>query len=128
MDEWSEIRRRKKRHRRRVRNIRVCLTLFAICLIAIAIPAIRVMLRKPAKITVQMADIEITQGEQMPQYSADIKITDKDHIKLEKDYTAEQFAKELQNGKGITFSSNADANTEGTYVITAKLDSKIRKK
>ena len=72
MDEWSEIRRRKKRHRRRVRNIRVCLTLFAICLIAIAIPAIRVMLRKPAKITVQMADIEITQGEQMPQYSAAI--------------------------------------------------------
>ena len=76
MDEWSEIRRRKKRHRRRVRNIRVCLTLFAICLVAIAIPTIRVLLRKPAKITIQMADIEIIQGEQLPAYSADVKITD----------------------------------------------------
>ena len=128
MDEWSEIRRRKKRHRRRVRNIRVCLTLFAICLVAIAIPTIRVLLRKPAKITIQMADIEIIQGEQLPAYSADVKITDKDHIRLEKDYTAAQLAKELQNGKGITFSSSADANTEGTYVITAKLDAAIQKK
>ena len=56
------IRSRRKKYRRRVRNIRVGLTLFVICLIAVAIPVIREMLRKPAQITIQVADIEVTQG------------------------------------------------------------------
>lgn len=51
------IRSRRKKYRRRVRNIRVGLTLFVICLIAVAIPVIREMLRKPAQITIQVADI-----------------------------------------------------------------------
>ena len=55
------IRSRRKKYRRRVRNIRVGLTLFVICLIAVAIPVIREMLRKPAQITIQVADIEVTQ-------------------------------------------------------------------
>ena len=74
-----------------------------------------------------MADVEIKQGEQLPAYSADIKIRDKDRNKLTKDYTAEDFAKDLKKGKNITFLSKADANTEGTYVIIAKLNSNIKK-
>lgn len=121
------IRARRKRYRRRVRNIRVGLTLFAICLIAVAIPVIKEILRKPAQITIQVTDVEIMQGEKLPAYTADIKIQDKDKNKLTKTYTAENLAKDLQNGKGITISSKADAATEGTYVITAKLSEKIRK-
>ena len=109
----TEIRRR-RRNRRRVRNIRVGLTLFTICIVAIAIPVVRGILRKPAQITIQVADVEIKQGEQLPAYSADIKIRDKDRNKLTKDYTAEDFAKDLKKGKNITFLSKADANTEGT--------------
>ena len=89
----TEIRRR-RRNRRRVRNIRVGLALFTICIVAIAIPVVRGILRKPAQITIQVADVEIKQGEQLPAYSADIKIRDKDRNKLTKDYTAEDFAKE----------------------------------
>lgn len=122
----TEIRRR-RRNRRRVRNIRVGLTLFTICIVAIAIPVVRGILRKPAQITIQVADVEIKQGEQLPAYSADIKIRDKDRNKLTKDYTAEDFAKDLKKGKNITFLSKADANTEGTYVIIAKLNSNIKK-
>lgn len=116
-----------KRNRRRVRNIRVGLTLFVICLIIIAIPVIKEIMRKPAQITIQVADIEITQGEQLPAYTADVKIQDKDQNKLTKTYTAEDFAKDLQKGKNITLSSKADANTEGKYVITAKLAPEIQK-
>ena len=122
----TEIRRR-RRNRRRVRNIRVGLTLFTICIVAIAISVVRGILRKPAQITIQVADVEIKQGEQLPAYSADIKIRDKDRNKLTKDYTAEDFAKDLKKGKNITFLSKADANTEGTYVIIAKLNSNIKK-
>ncbi len=122
----TEIRRR-RRNRRRVRNIRVGLTLFTICIVAIAIPVVRGILRKPAQITIQVADVEIKQGEQLPAYSADIKIRDKDRNKLTKDYTAEDFAKDLKKGKNIIFLSKADANTEGTYVIIAKLNSNIKK-
>lgn len=122
----TEIRRR-RRNRRRVRNIRVGLTLFTICIVAIAISVVRGILRKPAQITIQVADVEIKQGEQLPAYSADIKIRDKDRNKLTKDYTAEDFAKDLKKGKNIIFLSKADANTEGTYVIIAKLNSNIKK-
>lgn len=121
------IRSRRKKYRRRVRNIRVGLTLFVICLIAVAIPVIREMLRKPAQITIQVADIEVTQGTALPSYTADVKIQDKDKNKLTKTYTAEDFAKDLQKGKDITISSKADSNIEGTYVITAKLSEKIKK-
>lgn len=121
------IRSRSKKYRRRVRNIRVGLTLFVICLIAVAIPVIREMLRKPAQITIQVADIEVTQGTALPSYTADVKIQDKDKNKLTKTYTAEDFAKDLQKGKDITISSKADSNIEGTYVITAKLSEKIKK-
>ena len=121
------IRSRRKKYRRRVRNIRVGLTLFVICLIAVAIPVIREMLRKPAQITIQVADIEVTQGTALPSYTADVKIQDKDKNKLTKTYTAEDFAKDLQKGKDITISSKADSNVEGTYVITAKLSEKIKK-
>ena len=120
------IRSRRKKYRRRVRNIRVGLTLFVICLIAVAIPVIREMLRKPAQITIQVADIEVTQGTALPSYTADVKIQDKDKNKLTKTYTAEDFAKDLQKGKDITISSKADSNIEGTYVITAKLSEKIK--
>ena len=116
-----------KRNRRRVRNIRVGLTLFVICLIAVAIPVIREILRKPAQITINVSDVEITQGGQLPAYTADVKIQDKDKNKLTKTYTAEDFAKDLKKGKYIAISSNADAATEGTYVITAKLDPEIKK-
>lgn len=122
----TEIRRR-RRNRRRARNIRVGLTLFTICIVAIAISVVRGILRKPAQITIQVADVEIKQGEQLPAYSADIKIRDKDRNKLTKDYTAEDFAKDLKKGKNIIFLSKADANTEGTYVIIAKLNSNIKK-
>ena len=122
------IRSRRKKYRRRVRNIRVGLTLFVICLIAVAIPVIREMLRKPAQITIQVADIEVTQGTALPSYTADVKIQDKDKNKLTKTYTAEDFAKDLQKGKDITISSKADSNIEGTYVITAKLSEKVKKK
>ena len=74
----TEIRRR-RRNRRRVRNIRVGLTLFTICIVAIAIPVVRGILRKPAQITIQVADVEIKQGEQLPAYSADIKIREKEY-------------------------------------------------
>ena len=121
------IRSRSKKYRRRVRNIRVGLTLFVICLIAVAIPVIREMLRKPAQITIQVADVEVTQGTALPSYTADVKIQDKDKNKLTKTYTAEDFAKDLQKGKDITISSKADSNIEGTYVITAKLSEKIKK-
>ena len=121
------IRSRSKKYRRRVRNIRVGLTLFVICLIAVAIPVIHEMLRKPAQITIQVADIEVTQGTALPSYTADVKIQDKDKNKLTKTYTAEDFAKDLQKGKDITISSKADSNIEGTYVITAKLSEKIKK-
>ena len=121
------IRSRRKKYRRRVRNIRVGLTLFVICLIAVAIPVIREMLRKPAQITIQVADIEVTQGTALPSYTADVKIQDKDKNKLTKTYTAEDFAKDLQKGKDITISSKADSNIEGTYVITAKLSEKIKR-
>ena len=97
------IRSRRKKYRRRVRNIRVGLTLFVICLIAVAIPVIREMLRKPAQITIQVADIEVTQGTALPSYTADVKIQDKDKNKLTKTYTAEDFAKDLQKGKDILF-------------------------
>ena len=92
------IRSRRKKYRRRVRKIRVGLTLFVICLIAVAIPVIREMLRKPAQITIQVADIEVTQGTALPSYTADVKIQDKDKNKLTKTYTAEDFAKDLQKG------------------------------
>ena len=121
------IRSRRKKYRRRVRNIRVGLTLFVICLIAVAIPVIREMLRKPAQITIQVADIEVTQGTALPSYTADVKIQDKDKNKLTKTYTAEDFAKDLQKGKDITISSKADSNIEGTYVITAKLSENVWK-
>lgn len=121
------IRARRKRYRRRVRNIRVGLTLFVICMIAVAIPIIREILRQPAQITIQVADVEIMQGGTLPAYTADVKIKDKDKNKLTKTYTAEDFAKDLQNGKDITISSKADPNTEGTYVITAKLSEKMKK-
>lgn len=116
-----------KRNRRRVRNIRVGLTLFAICLIAVAIPVIREILRKPAQITIKVSDVEITQGEKLPAYTADVKIQDKDKNKLTKTYTAKDFAKDLKNGRYITITSNADAAAEGSYVITAKLAPEIKK-
>ena len=78
------IRSRRKKYRRRVRNIRVGLTLFVICLIAVAIPVIREMLRKPAQITIQVADIEVTQGTALPSYTADVKIQDKDRTSLQR--------------------------------------------
>ena len=122
------IRARRKRYRRRVRNIRVGLTLFAICLIAVAIPMVKEMMRVPAQITVHVADIEIMQGEKLPPYTADVTIEDKDKNRLTKTYTAEDLAKDLQKGKGLTISGNADAETEGSYKITARLDSRIEKK
>ena len=121
------IRARRKRYRRRVRNIRVGLTLFVVCLIAVAIPVIKEMLRKPAQVTIQVADVEIMQGESLPAFTADVKIQDRDKNKLTGTYTAKDFAKDLQKGKDLTISSNADAGTEGTYVITANLSDQIKK-
>ena len=106
------IRSRRKKYRRRVRNIRVGLTLFVICLIAVAIPVIREMLRKPAQITIQVADIEVTQGTALPSYTADVKIQDKDKNKLTKTYTAEDFAKDNMNIADLTNKS------KGKYAYT----------
>lgn len=122
------IRARRKRYRRRVRNIRVGLTLFAICMIAVAIPVVKGILRVPAQITVHVANIEIRQGEKLPPYTVDVTIKDKDKNRLTKTYTAEDLAKDLQKGKGLTIFRNADAETEGSYKITARLDSQIEKK
>ncbi len=121
------IRARRKRYRRRVRNIRVGLTLFVVCLIVVAIPVIKEMLRKPAQITIQVADVEIMQGENLPAFTADVKIQDRDKNKLTDTYTAEDLAEDLRKGKELTISSKADAEVEGAYVITATLSDYIRK-
>lgn len=115
------IRSRRKKYRRRVRNIRVGLTLFVICLIAVAIPVIREMLRKPAQITIQVADIEVTREQHFRSYTADVKIQDKDKNKLTKTYTAEVLQKICKKEKILLFPVRQDSNIEGTYVITGKL-------
>ena len=68
-----------------------------------AIPVIREMLRKPAQITIQVADIEVTQGTALPSYTADVKIQDKDKNKLTKTYTAEDLQKICKKEKILLF-------------------------
>ncbi len=61
----TEIRRR-RRNRRRVRNTGGSCSFYYLLVVAIAIPVVRGILRKPAQITIQVADVEIKQGEQLP--------------------------------------------------------------
>lgn len=106
------------------------LALFAFIIFLLLIWGIAHFLTKTAKITLSGKSIEILQGEELPSLGVDVEIAEDEDAVLDKktNYTAADFAKDLQGGKYYTLSSNADPAVEGTYKIQVTVDEEIQEK
>lgn len=119
-----------KKKRQRVRTMRLVLALFAIILFAMAINGIKTLLTKKAIVTISAKDIEILQGEEMPEIQIDTKLEKHEDAILEKNpkYYAGDFLKDLKAGKYYTVSCEADPKVEGKYKIKILIDEDIQAK
>lgn len=119
-----------KKHRERVRMFHVILTLFIICMIPVLLHMLAAALRKTAVVELRAASTDILQGEDMPELGVKVKITKDEDAVLDKKskYTAADFVKDLENGRGYTLKCNADPKVEGTYKIKLTLDEEIAEK
>ncbi|MGN1168335.1 MAG: polysaccharide deacetylase family protein [Lachnospiraceae bacterium] len=116
-----------KRHRKRVRMVRIILTLFVICSFPFLCYLIVSLCRKTAVVELSAQNIEILKGEEMPELRVNVEITKDPDAVLDKEsnYTAEDFVNDLNNQKGYTLQCDADPNVEGTYKIKLLLDDDI---
>lgn len=118
-----------KRHRKRVRMIHMILTLFVIFIFIMLCSKIVLFFQKSAEIVISAKNIDIMQGEELPQLQTEVKLSkDKDTVLDKKSkYTAEDFVNDLKNGNGYTLKCKADPNVEGSYQIKIVLDKDTEK-
>lgn len=87
---------------------------------------------KTAKIRLEISDVEILQGEELPVMKAEVKTeTEYDEkvvLDKKKKYKAKDLIKELQEGKNYVIETNADPAVEGSYKLQIKLDKALKKK
>lgn len=83
-----------------------------------------------AKVTIMAPKITIKQGEELP--ALQVKLSEKDSKKIvldkKKKYTAEDFFKDLESGKGYTIKTKADPAVEGSYKTEVIFNKNIQKK
>lgn len=117
---------KKKLHKQ---NQRILFSLTAVLLIGLGVLAFLVI-NHVARATVTAPKITIKQGEKLP--ALRVKLSDKDSKKIvldkKKKYTASDFFKDLEAGKGYTVKTKADAKVEGSYKTEIVFDKKIQKK
>lgn len=119
-----------KRHRKRVRMVRIILAIFVIVMIPVVCSFIISLFRKTAEVELSARNISILKGEEMPALAVDVTVTKDEDAVLDKknQYTAEEFVNDLKSGKGYTLSCKADPNVEGNYKIKITLDADISSK
>lgn len=87
---------------------------------------------RTAKISLEVSDVEILQGEELPVMKAEVKTETKYDEKIvldkKKKYKAKDLIKELRKGKNYVIETNADPAVEGDYKIQIKLDKALKKK
>lgn len=87
---------------------------------------------KTAKISLEVSDVEILQGEELPVIKAEVKTETKYDEKVvldkKKKYKGKDLIKELCEGKNYVIETNADPAVEGDYKIRIKLDKALKKK
>lgn len=111
------------------KNQRIIFLLAAVLIISLGALAF-IIINHVARATVTAPEITIKQGEELPELR--VKLSDKDSKKItldkKKKYTASDFFKDLEAGKGYTIKTKADSTVEGSYKTEIVFDKKIQKK
>ncbi len=85
--------------------------------------------RQEASVSLKLTDMDIIQGEELPQFHASVDVLGNTSAVLDKktDYTVNDFLEELKRGEGYTIVCDADAAVEGEYSMSIQLDDDIKK-
>ena len=118
----------KNKRRKRVRALKV-LTLFVVFALIILGTGIYVYLTREATLTINVVRAEIMKGEEIPAFSLDVQIegSPKAFVDREKKYTAEEFAKDVENLEGLVIKCEADGKSEGVYPVKLVVGEELRK-
>lgn len=118
----------KKHRKRRVRALKV-FTLFAFLAIAILVVGIYTYVTREATLTISVAKAQMLKGESVPAFSVEVEIegSEKAFVNKEKEYTASEFAKDIQKLKGFEIQCAADGQTEGHFPIKLIMGKELRK-
>ena len=97
-----------------------CAMFFFICLIAGAFD-------QAVQITVEAADIEILQGEELPELQTKVTVDGNEKAVLERNpkYTVEDLVRELKDQIQVELTSDANPGAEGIYSIRVSLNKKL---
>lgn len=103
-----------------------------IVLLCIGLPLLYYLykyLNRSADIIITAENAQIIQGEELPEFHADITWEGDQRTVLDKDrhLTAKDVIETLKSGSGYSISCEADPSTEGTYPIRLSLDSDLQK-
>lgn len=125
----NKIHTHQKRKVRRHTLIALAITLLVLC---ISIPILYFLyhyLNRKADITISAQNAQILQGEELPDFHADITWEGDERTVLDKskDLTAKDVIQMLKSGSGYSITCEADPNAEGTYPIQLSLDADLKK-
>lgn len=118
----------KKKRQRRVRTLKV-LALFAVLAIAVLVIGIYTYVTREATLTISVVQAEMLKGDAIPAFSVDVVIegSEKAFVDKENDYTAAEFAKDVENLKGFEMQCAADGESEGEYPINLVMGDELKK-
>lgn len=117
--------------KKRVRTLVCVLALLCVCAMPFLISKIVDAFEKTALITLKAADVELLQGEALPEFPVEVtqgEESEESVLDKKKNYTSTDLIEELKQKKGLSLQCKADPNVEGTYKIKVILDKKLRKK
>lgn len=129
MTNLERYRRRKKRARR-IKVYTKILALFVICFMPFFLFRTAAAAEQKAEIYITVADAEILQGGELPEYQAEISAEGRADLVLDEEdgYTAGELLAELKSGGVYTLQSNADSGTEGEYPIILNFSEDFKNK
>lgn len=118
----------KKNRERRVRTMKV-LTLFVLIAVAILIVGIYTYITREATLTISVVYSEMLKGEEIPDFSVEVEIegSKKAFVDKKNDYTAAEFAKDIENLKGLSMQCVADGQTEGDFPVKLIVGKELKK-
>lgn len=122
----------KEKRIRKVRRVRMCLRILALLLIA-QIPLFFMTTasasKQEATIYLKLQNVEIVQGEEVPEYKTEVEVVGNREIILdeESNYTVKDLEEDFKNGKGYAVACDADTGVEGEYSMHLELEDRIKK-
>jgi len=126
----AEVRlnRYKRNRQRRVRTMKV-LALFVLLAVAVLMVGIYTYITREATLVVSVARTDMLKGEEVPAFRVDVQIegSEKAFVDKEKDYTAAEFAKDVEALKGFELQCMADGQTEGDFPIKLVMGNELKR-